>query len=62
MQYPQRAALPGTPQRDVVYCNGIPNQEGRTALEGRKEMFYLTTHVTHLVTVIWRQTYGYGPF
>ena len=52
MQYPQRAALPGTPQRDVVYCNGIPNQEGRTALEGRKEMFYLTTHATHFI-------YGY---
>ena len=24
--------------------------------EGRKEMFYLTTHSTF--TVIWRQTYG----
>ena len=25
-------------------------------------MFYLTTHSTHLVTVIWRRTYGKGPF
>ena len=25
-------------------------------------MFYLTTHSTHLFTVIWRQTYGKGPF
>ena len=29
--------------------------------EGRK-CFYLTTHSTHLVTVIWRRTYGKGPF
>ena len=28
--------------------------------EGRKEMFYLTTHSTHFITVIWRQTYGKG--
>ena len=27
-----------------------------------KEVFYLTTHSTHLVTVIWRRTYGKGPF
>ena len=27
----------------------------------RKEMFYLTTHSTHLITVIWRHTYGKGP-
>ena len=26
----------------------------------RKEMFYLTTHI--LFTVIWRRTYGKGPF
>ena len=25
-------------------------------------MFYLTTHSTHLVTVIWHRTYGIGPF
>ena len=31
-------------------------------LEGRKEMFYLTTHSTHFVfTVILRQTYGKEP-
>ena len=31
--------------------------------EGRKEMFYLTTHSTHFIfTAIWRQTYGKGPF
>ena len=24
-------------------------------------MFYLTTHSTHLFTVIWRHTYGKGP-
>ena len=31
--------------------------------EGRKEMFYLTMHSTHfLFTVIWRRTYGKGPF
>ena len=29
---------------------------------GRKEVFYLTMHSTHLVTVIWRRTYGKGPF
>ena len=29
--------------------------------EGRKEMFYLTTHSTHSLTVIWRQAYGKGP-
>ena len=29
--------------------------------EGRKEMFYLTTHSTHLFTVIWLQTYCKGP-
>ena len=28
----------------------------------RKEVFYLTMHSTHLVTVIWRRTYGKGPF
>ena len=28
--------------------------------EGRKEMFYLTTHSTHLFMVIWCQTYGNG--
>ena len=27
-----------------------------------KEVFCLTTHSTHLVTVIWRRTYGKGPF
>ena len=25
-------------------------------------MFYLTMHSTHFFTVIWRQTYGKGPF
>ena len=29
--------------------------------EGRKEMFYLTTHSTHFIYVIWRQAYGKGP-
>ena len=28
----------------------------------RKEGFYLTTHSTHLVMVIWRRTYGKVPF
>ena len=28
----------------------------------REEMFYLTMHSTHFNTVIWRQTYGKGPF
>ena len=29
--------------------------------KGRKEMFYLTTHSTHILfTVIWRRTYGKG--
>ena len=27
-------------------------------VQERKEVFYLTTHSTHLVTVIWRRTYG----
>ena len=27
----------------------------------RKEMFYLTTHTTHFLTVIWRRTYGKRP-
>ena len=31
-------------------------------MEGRKEMFYLTTHQHILFTVIWHQTYGKGPF
>ena len=31
-------------------------------LYGRKEVFYLMPHSTHFVTVIWRQTYGKGPF
>ena len=37
---------------------------GATKLqEGRKEMFYFTTHSTHFYfTVIWRQTYGKGLF
>ena len=32
--------------------------------EGRKEMFYLTSHSTHLINmaVIWRRVYGKGPF
>ena len=30
--------------------------------EGGKEVFYLTTHSTHLGMVIWRRTYGKGPF
>ena len=30
--------------------------------EGRKEMFYLTIHVTHFNTVIWRRTYVKIPF
>ena len=41
-------------------------QEGHLRLtpgkEERKEAFYSTTHSTHLVTVIWRQTYGKWPF
>ena len=28
----------------------------------RKEVFYLTTHSTHLAMIIWRQTCGKGPF
>ena len=35
---------------------------GLFLIEGRKEMFYLTTHSTHIVTAIWRRTYGKGPF
>ena len=27
-----------------------------------KEAFYLTMYSAHLVTVIWHQTYGKGPF
>ena len=29
--------------------------------EGKKEMFYLTTHSTHFFMVIWCQTYGKEP-
>ena len=29
--------------------------------EGRKEIFYLTTHSIHFIIVIWHQTYGRGP-
>ena len=33
-----------------------------TRKEGRKEIFYLTTHSTHFIfMVIWRQTYGKEP-
>ena len=36
---------------------------GCLAREGRKEgSVLLKTHSTHLVTVIWRRTYGEGPF
>ena len=31
---------------------------GRILVEERKEIFYLTTHSTHFITVIWRRTYG----
>ena len=31
-------------------------------VQERKEVFYLTTHSTHLVTVIWLRTYDKGPF
>ena len=31
-------------------------------LEGRKEMFYLTTQSTHFNMVIWCKTYGKEPF
>ena len=37
------------------------NERAGQGKEGRKEVFYLTTHSTHLVTVIWRSTYGKGP-
>ena len=30
------------------------------SLEG-KEMFYLTTHSTHFIIIIWHWTYGKGP-
>ena len=30
-------------------------------MEGRKDVYYLTTHSTNLVTVIWRRTYDKGP-
>ena len=37
------------------------NNTHNSEKEGRKEMFYLTTHSTHFVfTVIWRQTYGWA--
>ena len=29
-----------------------------TMKERRKEMFYLMTHSTHFIYIIWRQTYG----
>ena len=42
-----------------VYIEPYTHQEGRK--EGRKEMFYLTTHSTHFIYVIWLRTYGKGP-
>ena len=33
-----------------------------SCMNGRKEGNVLTMHSTHLFTVIWRQTYGIGPF
>ena len=51
-------------ERSIPVCgtsNIIQNtlvHKQRYLKEGRKELFYLTTHSTHLVTVIWRQIYG----
>ena len=39
-----------------------PALQQQTLLQSKLQVFYLTTHSTHLVTVIWRQTYGKGPF
>ena len=30
-------------------------------VEGRNEMFHITTHLTHFNMVIWHWTYGKGP-
>ena len=41
------------------------NEIGKTSPtakpERKKDMFYLTTHSTHLFMVIWRRTFGKGP-
>ena len=52
-----------------IICNHFPvefvvNLKG-TAMDRyieRKEMFYLTTHSTHFITVIWRRSCSEGPF
>ena len=46
---------------EIVFFSHILNTEDKYT-SGRKEVFYLMTHSTHLVTVIWRLTYGKGPF
>ena len=39
----------------------IPHSYCHRIVDGRKEMFYLATHSTHFISVIWRQTY-YGKW
>ena len=54
-------------QRGSVGLHRICRQDQRTLIvtahRGRKEIFYLTMHSKHfLFTIIWRRTYGKGPF
>ena len=47
------------PDRTTVKAGAVCTKDADCG--ERKEMFYLTTHSTHLVTVIWRRTYGKRP-
>ena len=61
--WPQFAAQSNSVDFFQESLYGLKQQQKHLHLqEGRKDIFYLTTHSTHLVTVIWRQTYGKGPF
>ena len=53
---------PGKGDSLILRLNKTKIAENNIHLWGlRKDMFYLTTHSTHFIYVIWRHTYGNGP-
>ena len=61
MAFMQPPAYLGTEHVLVMHARTMKKkmkEKKKKEEEREREMFYLTTHSTHLSTVIWRQTYG----
>ena len=59
MSYTDNFLSKQTPKTNKQNSPTVSSRQSVCITHLRKEVFYLTTHSTHLVTVIWRRTY-YG--